>query len=80
MDSNDSIHTVYNKNDETFIYYNNDYGVNERTRNIGNSISNLLLDEDKHKQHNLMCEYFCMFFIFLFFFMFVLLCFLHINK
>ena len=63
MDSNDSIHTVYNKNDETFIYYNNDYGVNERTRNIGNSISNLLLDEDKHKPHNLMCAYFCMFFI-----------------
>lgn len=63
MDSSDSIDTVYNRNDETVMYYNNNNGVYERTRDIENSINNLLLDEDKEKPQNLLCVYFCMFFI-----------------
>ena len=62
MDSTDSIDTVYNRHEETIEYYN-DNGVYERTRDIENSINNLLLDENKKKPPNLLCFYFCMFFI-----------------
>jgi hypothetical protein len=62
MDSTNSIDTVYNRHEETIHYYN-DNGVYERTRDIENSINNLLLDENKKKPHNLLCVYFCIFFI-----------------
>jgi len=63
MDSSDSIYTVYNKNEETIEYYNNDNRIYERTRDIENSINNLLIDENKQKPQNLICFYFCFFFI-----------------
>jgi hypothetical protein len=63
MDSSDSIYTVYNKNEETIEYYNNDNRIYERTRDIENSINNLLIDENKKKPQNLLCVYFCFFFI-----------------
>jgi hypothetical protein len=63
MDSSDSIYTVYNKNEETIEYYNNDNRIYERTRDIENSINNLLIDENKQKPQNLICVYFCFFFI-----------------
>jgi hypothetical protein len=62
MDSSDSIYTVYNKNEETIEYYNNDNRIYERTRDIENSINNLLIDENKQKPQNLICVYFCFFF------------------
>ena len=63
MDSFDSVDSIYNKNNEINIYYDNENGAYERARDNEKSINDLLLNESKKKPQKFLFHYFLIFII-----------------